>query len=149
MHTLKIAKVSRSVCRCCYFPNCAVMSRTEILLALYSSEASSYWEDAIAFGRKDTGRGDASRSFRRPTVSNKNKTHRRVVDFSVNLFAQFPQQLVMFFPSALPSEKVRWDSTGNMGRGSPTTLGGRVVSASASESVVLRFEYRRRHLVDA
>ena len=27
--------------------------------------------------------------------------------------------------------------------------GGRVVSASASESVVHRFEYRRRHLVDA
>ena len=27
--------------------------------------------------------------------------------------------------------------------------GGRVVSASASESVVDRFEYRRRHLVDA
>ena len=27
--------------------------------------------------------------------------------------------------------------------------GGRVVSASASESVVHRFEYRQRHLVDA
>ena len=41
------------------------------------------------------------------------------------------------------------DATDGTGRGELVSRSGRVVSASASESVVHRLEYWRRHLVDA